>query len=59
MTPNRVFSLGKLDLKVIGQSEISISGNGNRVNYIELSSNKPSKEFKIILEKKFKIISNF
>ena len=43
MTPNRVFSLGKLDLKVIGQSEISISGNGNRVNYIELSSNKPSK----------------
>ena len=54
MTPNRVFSLGKLDLKVIGQSEISISGNGNRVNYIELSSNKPSKEFKIILEKNLK-----
>lgn len=53
-TPNRFFSLGKLNLKVIGKSEISIMGNENKVNYIELSNNKPSKKFKIILEKNLK-----
>lgn len=53
-TPNRFFSLGKLNLKVMGQSEISISGNGNQVNYIELSNNRPSKKFKITLENNLK-----
>lgn len=53
-TPNRFFSLGELNLEVIGQSEISISGNGNKVNYIELSNNRPYKKFKIILEKNLK-----
>ncbi|QMT32962.1 hypothetical protein LNQ82_00010 [Conchiformibius steedae DSM 2580] len=53
-TPNRFFSLGKLNLEVMGQSEISVSGNGNQVNDIELSNNRPSKKFKIILEKNLK-----
>lgn len=51
---NRFFSLGKLNLKVIDQSEIMISGKENEVNYIELSNNRPSKKFKFILENNLK-----